>query len=173
MIGGTGDAQFDPVAAGIYRLYRTTLDRDPEPPGLLGWSDRLMSGAAGLSEVTAGFVNSAEFRSLYGQTDNATFVTLLYANVLGRSPDPAGLAHWTGLLDRGARSREEVVTGFSDSLEFRTKTEAAALRFSREGNRISRMMSSGFTARSSTATRNCPDCWAGRRFWPGGGPMPR
>jgi hypothetical protein len=71
-----------------------------------------------MPEVAAGFVNSAEFRNTYGQTTDTAFVTLPYANVLGRTPDATGLAGWTGLLASGARSREQVVEGFVQSREF-------------------------------------------------------
>ncbi len=40
--------------------------------------------------------SSAEFTSQYGSRDNTSFVTLVYQNVLGRVPDPGGLAFWTG-----------------------------------------------------------------------------
>jgi len=44
-------------------------------------------------------------------------VTLLYANVLGRAPDAAGLAGWVSMLAGGA-SRGSVLLGFSDSPEY-------------------------------------------------------
>jgi Ca2+-binding RTX toxin-like protein len=133
LIGGVEDPAFDTASAQIYRLYRATLERDPDAAGLLSWAARLTSGEAGLVQVTAGFVNSPEFRARYGQTDDTGFVTLLYANVLGRAPDAAGLAHWTALLARGALSREQVVTGFSESAEFRAATSAQTLRLTKEG----------------------------------------
>jgi hypothetical protein len=43
-------------------------------------------------------------------------VTALYQNVLGRAPDPAGLANWTGRLASGT-SRGGVLIGFSQSTE--------------------------------------------------------
>lgn len=101
----------------VFRLYRATLDRAPDLGGLLGWTALLADGRP-YAAVVSGFVNSPEFRATYGDTTDSAFVTLLYANVLDRAPDAAGLARWLGLLGTGARSREEVVQGFAQSPEF-------------------------------------------------------
>ena len=42
----------------------------------------------------------------------------VYRNVLDREPDQAGLEFWSGQLERGARNRGQVMTGFSESSEF-------------------------------------------------------
>jgi hypothetical protein len=43
-------------------------------------------------------------------------VSALYANVLGRQADPAGLADWVAQLNGGA-TRGQVLIGFSESQE--------------------------------------------------------
>ena len=48
---------------------------------------------------------------------NATFVTNLYADLLGRAPDAGGLASWTAQLNLGV-SRSQVVLGFEASPEY-------------------------------------------------------
>lgn len=128
------DAVFDPVAAQVYRLYRATLDREPDRSSHLIWTDRLMGGEMSLGEVIAGFTGSREFQARYGATSDAAFVTLLYNNVLGRDPDAIGFANWTAALANGSRSRVEVVQGFSESAEFRAGTEAGALSYGRAGH---------------------------------------
>ena len=133
LLGESRDAVFDPVAAQVFRLYQAALDRAPDLAGHLGWTARLLAGTPLLSAIT-GFVGSAEFQRTYGATGNADFVTLLYNNVLDRAPDAGGLAGWTARLDSGGMSRAQVVLGFSESLEFRNKTEAAALEYSRAGH---------------------------------------
>ena len=63
------------------------------------------------------FVNSAEFKGLYGASPtDAAFVDLLYQNVLHRAPDAGGAAYWTGVLHDGA-PREDVLMYFSDGAE--------------------------------------------------------
>ncbi|MEC3862688.1 DUF4214 domain-containing protein [Mesobacterium sp. TK19101] len=104
----------------VYRVYRATLDRDPDRGGFLDWIDRLADGTPLVNTVT-GFVNSQEFQNTYGALTNAQFVELLYQNVLGRAADAGGLADWTGRLDSGT-TRSQVVLGFSESTEFINNT---------------------------------------------------
>jgi hypothetical protein len=106
-----------------YRLYRAALHRAPDPAGLAGWTAQLDNGASE-AQVAQGFVNSAEFQSIFTSPDNTGFVTQLYQNVLGRAPDPAGLQSWLADLNGGA-PRANVLIGFSDSLENRLLTASA------------------------------------------------
>ena len=164
LLGGTVRPVWDAVAAQVFRLYRATLDRDPDAGGLLNWHAAL-NGGQGVTEVAQGFVGSREFVRVYGALDNAGFVTLLYRNVLDRDPDAGGLATWTGLLDSTARSRAAVVAGFSDSAEFRQTSAAAALAFAAEGLRMA-VSDDVFRLYRATLGRD-PDTagfldWAGR-----------
>ena len=113
----------------VYRLYRATLDRDPDAGGFAGWMGQLGGGRDYL-DVVQGFIGSEEFQATYGALDNGDFVELLYQNVLERSSDPAGLDNWTGRLDSGS-SRAEVVRGFAQSAEFITDTAADLRSFVR------------------------------------------
>ncbi len=45
----------------------------------------------------------------------------MYRNVLGRIPEPAGLASWLATMDSGV-SRGYVLLGFGESAEFRQRT---------------------------------------------------
>jgi hypothetical protein len=58
-------------------------------------------------------------------TANQAYVMRLYQDLLQRPADPAGLAHWSGLLDRGV-SRAQVALSIEQSLEYR-KDEVQAL----------------------------------------------
>jgi hypothetical protein len=99
-----------------YRLYQAAFDRQPDVSGLDYWYHQLNSGVT-LEQVASGFINSAEFKALYGNNpSNAEFVTLLYDNVLHRAPDTGGFNFWMNDLDQGT-SREQVLIGFSESLE--------------------------------------------------------
>ena len=75
------------------------------------------NGTVTLTQLADFFTASPEFIALYGALDNTQFVTLLYANVLGRVPDPAGLSGWVALLN-GGFTRGQVLLGFSDSVEY-------------------------------------------------------
>lgn len=100
----------------VYRLYQATLDRAPDEAGLKGWAEILGNGQS-FQSVVSGFTQSSEFQTRYGTTTDEEFVTLLYNNVLDRAPSNAERQGWIDLIDEGL-SREEVVTGFSQSSEF-------------------------------------------------------
>lgn len=133
ILGESLDTAFDVAAGQAYRLYSATLDRLPDKAGHFYWSDMLQGQAASLAQVAGGFTNSREFKLTYGDTSQADFVTLLYANVLNRAPDNGGLSYWVSALDAGTMTRPEVVVGFSESVEFRKATAAEVLTLSRAG----------------------------------------
>ena len=113
----------DSAAGQVFRLYGAALGRRPDPIGFGEWVQETEAGASDLEAVAAGFVGSAEFAARFGAPDNAGFVTLLYANVLGRAPDAAGLNYWTNAMATGT-SRAGALLGFSESAEYKQRTAA-------------------------------------------------
>ena len=115
-----GTLHLDPTgtAGQVWRLYGAAFGRGAETTGLSNWVAMLDAGALSLAGAANGFTGSAEFAQRYGQLDDAGFVTRLYANVLGRGPDAAGMDGWMARLAGGA-SRGEVLVGFSESAEYR------------------------------------------------------
>jgi hypothetical protein len=71
--------------------------------------------------VSSAFAGGAEFQARYGALDDASFLFLVYSNVLGRQPDLAGFNHWMAQRAAGM-SRGQVMIGFSESDEFITRT---------------------------------------------------
>ena len=117
--------------AEVARLYLAYFLRHPDEAGYEYWSAMRQSGVS-LSEISGDFVESGEFRDRYGSLSNRAFVELVYRNVLDRSADAQGLAHWTGVLDRGG-SRGEVMVGFSESDEFRDRTKGDLATIEKNG----------------------------------------
>jgi serralysin len=111
------------TAAQVYRLYGAALGRTPDNSGLKNWISTIEAGALTLKQAASGFTSSTEFLNRYGNPDNKTFVTLLYNNVLGRTPDAAGLTNWVNALSSGM-SRADAVLGFSESVEDMEKSRA-------------------------------------------------
>ncbi len=99
----------------LSRLYIAYFKRLPDAGGIDYWLGR-MNGGLTLNAVSAEFAKSSEFRTLYGNTSNSAFVTLVYQNVLGRSPDAAGLDYWIDKIE-GGMTRGTVMTNFSESPE--------------------------------------------------------
>lgn len=109
------------VDGQVTRLYKAYFLRDPEPAGRAYWIGR-MSGGMRLEDISQFFAGSTEFKNRYGSLSNGAFIDLVYQNVLGRTPDPGGRAHWVGGLDTGRLQRGKVMVGFSESPEFVKKT---------------------------------------------------
>lgn len=119
----------DGNAGQVYRLYQAAFNRVPDQAGLGDWIDGMDHGM-GLSQVATGFINSAEFKSLYGNNpSDSAFVTLLYDNVLHRAPDAGGYAYWMNELAHGV-NREQALIGFSES----TENKVALMAFDMDGN---------------------------------------
>jgi hypothetical protein len=106
------------------RLYFAYFLRIPDPGGLGYWLGRSRSGTP-LSTISSTFAGSNEFKTRYGSLTNRGFVELVYENVLGRPGEESGISYWTGKLDTKARSRGQVMVGFSESSEYRGKKAAA------------------------------------------------
>jgi hypothetical protein len=106
----------DGNAGQAYRLYQAAFDRKPDLAGLGAQINGLDSGMT-LLQISQNFINSAEFQQRYGANpSNDAFVTLLYANVLHRTPDAAGFAVQVNALNSGM-SRAQLLVNFSESNE--------------------------------------------------------
>jgi serralysin len=129
-----------PDNANIARLYSAAFNRLPDTAGLNFWEDvyaNSISAAvksqgyyvslaetndgSGIS-IAANFIASPEFQADYGTLSDVSFVTAMYENVLGRTPDQAGLNFWVGQLEGGAQTRAVVLVGFAESPENVAKT---------------------------------------------------
>jgi hypothetical protein len=110
-------AEFQGAIAPVARLYFAYFLRIPDYAGLGHWI-RQFKGGTPLGQISQAFAASPEFAQRYGPLSNAQFVTLVYNNVMGRAPDAAGLAHWTGQLNTGAIDRGAMMLAFSESPEY-------------------------------------------------------
>lgn len=109
---------FGGSAGQAYRVYKAAFNRTPDPSGLGYWIKQVDVGM-GMAEVAARFIDSPEFRALYGQNpSNADFLSKVYSNVLGRAPDQAGYAWWLNQLNTNPeKTRHKVLADFSESQE--------------------------------------------------------
>ena len=107
-------------AAGgqAYRIYKAAFDRAPDTKGLGYWIAQMDKGM-NVVEVAARFIDSSEFRSLYGQNPSHTeFLTKVYGNVLDRTPDAVGLQWWVNeMKSNPEKSWQKVLADFSESAE--------------------------------------------------------
>lgn len=80
----------------ITGYYEKFLHRAPDPGGLATWLSAFGSGASD-QLVIASILATPEFWADSGSTPSS-FVTGLYENLLGRAPDPVGLADWENFV---------------------------------------------------------------------------
>ncbi|MBY4676805.1 DUF4214 domain-containing protein [Marinobacterium arenosum] len=105
------------IAGQAYRIYQAAFDRAPDQTGLGYWISQ-MDGGMLIEEVAARFIDSDEFRSLYGDNvDSEAFLTAVYNNVLHRDPDQGGLEWWLNEMTQGNHDYVSVLAGFSESAE--------------------------------------------------------
>jgi hypothetical protein len=104
--------------ATIARLYSAAFARAPDAGGLAVQENALHQGLTPL-QLSNNFIASAEFTARYGNVatlDNTAYATLLYQNILGRAPDPAGLQVQIHALDTGLL-RSQLLLNFADAAE--------------------------------------------------------
>jgi Ca2+-binding RTX toxin-like protein len=85
----------------LAEMYVAYFNRAPDAEGLFYWADKLAEGRT-MDQIAERFFDQDETRALYTDPSNTdAFVTAVYANVLGRTPDADGFAFWTGKLAAG------------------------------------------------------------------------
>jgi hypothetical protein len=94
-------------ASSITSLYISYFGRPADPEGLRFWVDYLTAHNGVLANVIAAFEASSESKIRFGEHSPEALVTAIYQQVLGRTPEPEGLAFWTGLLASGRMTTAE------------------------------------------------------------------
>lgn len=115
---GTLAFDLEGSAGQAYRLYEAAFGRSADAEGLGYWVAELDAGRGDLNWLAAGFLASDEFTLGTGGstlTDDQ-FLAGIYANVLGRAPDAAGLDYWEDALSADM-GRDAVLAAFSESAE--------------------------------------------------------
>lgn len=107
----------------VYRLYKNCLGRTPDGTGLENWCKAIENGHTG-SELVQGFIFSDEYKNK--NSSNSDYIRMLYATMLGRTPDNSGLNNWSSQLNNGT-SREKVTNGFIFSDEFKRQCSRAGI----------------------------------------------
>ncbi|TFW07011.1 DUF4214 domain-containing protein [Oxalobacteraceae bacterium OM1] len=107
----------DGVPGQAYRVYRAALNRTPDQAGLGVQINALQNGMS-LVQLANAFMESAEFKTLYGANpSNTTLVNLFYNNVLHRTPKQFEIDFWVNIIQSGQQSPAEVLKNFSESAE--------------------------------------------------------
>ena len=118
----------------VIRIYQAAFGRVPDITGITGWVNELRSDATALSRVSAGFVNSQEWKNRYGD-NSVSDVSLgaLYQNVLGRAGSAQEIAAWKAT----GQPMTQILIGFSNSAEFQNASAAAVLGLKKAAGDVS------------------------------------
>lgn len=95
--------------AELIELYVGLFNRAPEADGLNYWAGQLADGQS-LEEIADAMYDAALGLGFYSKADTVeAFVTKVYNNALGRTPDEEGLAYWSAEVESGAVTPGELV----------------------------------------------------------------
>lgn len=108
------------AAEQVRRLYIAFFKREPDAGGSAFWVNKIVNGYP-LGQISAEFIKSSEFVTTYGRLSDGQFITMVYQNVMGRTPDSGGYAYWVEKMQQGM-GRGGIMTNFSESAEFKAKT---------------------------------------------------
>ena len=101
----------------VYKLYQAAYARTPDNPGFRFWATTADAQNTSALSLANSFLGAPEFSQKYGASPtNSAYVTALYTNVLGRTPDSAGLDFWIGQANNGA-GRDSLLVSFALSGE--------------------------------------------------------
>lgn len=84
--------------------YHAYLGRAPDQPGLEFWTNGVTSGQISIDDAIKSIATSPE-----AKTYNTAKLTNAYQTLLGRDPDPEGLAFWTNNVMEGKISLDEAI----------------------------------------------------------------
>lgn len=108
MFGGQAALSQDDFGSFI-ELYIAYFNRAPDAVGLNFWGTAFANGTT-LEEMATLFIDQPETVAAYPEgTSNTVFAETVFNNVLGRTPDQAGLDFWVGVLDAGDVTRDQFI----------------------------------------------------------------
>ena len=108
----------------VQQLYIAYFGRAADPVGQNNFAAQLLqlnaptdiqqmtdayNNNSGIRALVDSFGNSDESKALFGSGDNSAFITIIFQNVLGRTPDPtsAGFLFWANALNGGGLTRSD------------------------------------------------------------------
>jgi len=103
----------------VTRFYQSILGRTGDTAGVDYWTSSLVNNTRTGADIARGFIFSQEFMNK--NTDDVTFLTILYRAFFNRNPDSGGLNYWLYRLEQGL-SRYSALNGFLYSQEFKNLT---------------------------------------------------
>lgn len=115
----------------ITKIYIAAFNRAPDAAGLSNWMNQYTSGLMTYTQISQDFSNQAEYITKYPSAmTNSEYITAIYSNVFGRTPDAGGLTNWVNQLDAAA------TTGATRGNIMKTMLDAAGATGNTDGLRL-------------------------------------
>ena len=87
----------------VLELYTAMFNRAADIDGLNYWVGEMENNGWSINDVANSFAQQTEYNTAYpSSSGNNFFITSIYQNLLGRSPDQGGLDYWVDELDQGS-----------------------------------------------------------------------
>ena len=110
---------YTPADADVLRLYQAYFARTPDLGGAKYWIESVLRQGYSVEQIALWMSETQEFTNNYAGKSNGEYMSAVYGNVLGRTPDSEGYAYWLDLLDSGQLDRSGVVFWIAQNEEFR------------------------------------------------------
>ena len=171
----------------VQRCYNIIMGRAGDPPGIIYWSRLLAQKKKAGGDIVRDFMFSKEFTDRVTAWTNAFIAggmtriqasqavnqqvvnTILYPAMMGRVPDAAGSAYWTGFLNNGC-SYDYLISGFCTSPEFKGICNDYGIlpgTIPRVQNRDKNVNVTAFANRCYTIIQDRPGEPDGLNYWTG------
>lgn len=123
---GSQDIGYDANLQWIAGLYKQVFARQADIGGIQAWAEQNKAGlSAGVMAMAfLGSKESQDKKFVNWSSDGKPTLKLLYEALLHRDADPAGLAFWQGMMDKGA-NLSDIAAGFVLSPEMQANYNMA------------------------------------------------
>lgn len=99
---------FTSFDTAVNSFYLAFYGRPADPAGMAYWSAQLAANNGELATITAAFATSEEAQVRFGTDSVGGRIAEIYQQLFNRTPEAAGLAYWTGVVEQGHASMADV-----------------------------------------------------------------
>ncbi len=99
---------FSTYDSTVNSFYLAFYGRPADPAGLKFWSQQLADNNGELGAITQAFATSEEAQVRFGTDSVNDRIAEIYQQLFNHTPDAAGLAYWTGVIEQGHASMADV-----------------------------------------------------------------
>jgi S-layer protein len=115
----------------IAKIYIAAFNRVPDEGGLQNWMNQYTAGLMTYAQIATDFTKQAEYTAAYpSYLTSSEYITEIYENVFGRTPDAGGLQNWINQIDNST------ITGIDRSNVMYSMLQSASTTGNTDGVRL-------------------------------------